>query len=171
MKYIKTFESFLNEKAPETGLMFIPRTQGGANKMNTALQGSGLSAEWNTREGYFLFPEDEENYDALEVEIQKLADENGIDGRIEGIFENQSTSKDDIKSIEYVETTPGNRLYKLIVKLANGEEKKLSSIGNLNKEFGLDIDEYLNRDSAGFEKEVKNKYPDIEVLTSEFDVS
>jgi len=83
----------------------------------------------------------------------------------------ENSSKDDIKSIEYVETVPGNRLYKLIVKLANGDEKKFSSIDNLNKEFKLDIDKYLNKDSAGFEKEVKNKYPGIEVLTSEFDVS
>lgn len=171
MKYIKTFESFLNEKAPETGLMFIPKTQVGANKMNAALQGSGLSAEWNAREGYFLFPEEEENYDTLEDEIQKLADENEIDGRIEGIFENQSTSKDNIESIDYWETYPGARLYKLVVKLKDGKEVKLANIRELNDEFGLDIDTNLNKDSAGFEKEVKAKYPDIKVTTSEFDVS
>jgi hypothetical protein len=86
MKHLKTFESYINEKAKETGLMFTPRGSADATKMQKALEKSDLYGEWNAREGYFFFPEKTENYDNLELELQKLVDNNDINGYFEGIF-------------------------------------------------------------------------------------
>lgn len=74
MKHLHTFESFLNEKRKETGLTFTTLGPVDATKMRDALDDSGLHYEWNAREGYFFFPEEEDNYDDLELEIQKIAD-------------------------------------------------------------------------------------------------
>ena len=71
----------------ETGLNVRPKDQIHANMLKDALENSGLYAEWNAREGYFFFPEEQDLYDQLEMEIQNLMDENNIRGYIEGVFE------------------------------------------------------------------------------------
>ena len=71
----------------ETGLNVRPKDQIHANMLKSALENSGLYAEWNAREGYFFFPEEQDLYDQLEMEIQDLMDENNIQGYIEGVFE------------------------------------------------------------------------------------
>jgi len=71
----------------ETGLNVRPKNQIHANMLKDALENSGLYAEWNAREGYFFFPEEQDLYDQLEEEIQMLMDENNIQGYIEGVFE------------------------------------------------------------------------------------
>ena len=71
----------------DSGLNVIPKDQIHANKLQDALENSGLYGEWNPREGYFFFPEEEDGYDQLEMEIQDLMDENNIQGYIEGVFE------------------------------------------------------------------------------------
>ena len=71
----------------ETGLNVRPKDQIHANMLKDALENSGLYAEWNAREGYFFFPEEQDLYDQLEMEIQDLMDENNIRGYIEGVFE------------------------------------------------------------------------------------
>jgi hypothetical protein len=53
--------------------------------MQKALDKSGLYGEWNAREGYFFFPEETENYDNLELELQKLVDDNAINRFFETI--------------------------------------------------------------------------------------
>ena len=99
MKHIQTFEGFLGEETrnlldsqksvraleerKETGLTFITRGPSDATKMRDALDDSGLHYEWNAREGYFFFPEEEDNYDELELEIQKIADKIRVNGYIE----------------------------------------------------------------------------------------
>lgn len=45
----------------------------------------GLHGEWNAREGYWFFEEQEELYDELERIIQNGLDQYRIDARIEGI--------------------------------------------------------------------------------------
>ena len=79
-------ESELNEKTKETGLMFTPRGTADATKMQKALDKSDLYGEWNARENYFFFPEETEHYDNLEMELQKLVDDNDINGYFEGIW-------------------------------------------------------------------------------------
>ena len=56
-----------------------------------------MHAEWDARYGYFLFPEEEDNYDELELEISKQLDKLNINYRIEGIFENKKNNKKLIK--------------------------------------------------------------------------
>ena len=70
----------------ETGLTFTTRGPVDATKMRDALDDSDLHYEWNAREGYFFFPEEEDNYDELELEIQKIADKIRVNGHIEGIW-------------------------------------------------------------------------------------
>jgi len=71
----------------DSGLNVIPKDQIHANKLQDALEDSGLYGEWNAREGYFFFPEKEDGYDQLEMEIQELMDDYNIQGYIEGVFE------------------------------------------------------------------------------------
>jgi len=92
----------------ETGLNVRPKNQIHANMLKDALENSGLYAEWNAREGYFFFPEEQDLYDQLEEEIRMLMDENNIQGYIEGVFEeslNESISKNRI-----IVKTNGKRL-------------------------------------------------------------
>lgn len=86
MKNIRTFEDFLNEAKKETGLMVIGRTNSDNNKIGKVIDDEGFHAEWNAREGYWLFPEEEDSYDDLEMELDKLFSKKGIDARFEGIF-------------------------------------------------------------------------------------
>lgn len=76
----------VSEDLGETGLMVIGRTPIDNTDIGQALESSDLYATWNPREGYWFFPEDEENYDELELEIQNLLDQNNINARIGGIF-------------------------------------------------------------------------------------
>ena len=69
----------------DSGLNVIIKNEIHFNKLKNALKNSDLSAE--EREGYFFFPEKEDGYDQLEMEIQDLMDENNIQGYIEGVFE------------------------------------------------------------------------------------
>ena len=71
----------------DSGLNVIPKDQIHANKLKDALENSGLYGEWNPREGYFFFPEEEDGYDYLEEKIQELMDDYNIQGYIEGVFE------------------------------------------------------------------------------------
>jgi hypothetical protein len=71
----------------DSGLNVIPKDQIHANKLQDALEDSGLYGEWNAREGYFFFPEEEDGYDYLEEKIQELMDDYNIQGYIEGVFE------------------------------------------------------------------------------------
>ena len=77
---------YMNEESTETGLMVIPRTRQDANKIYAYLDDSNWTADWNSAEGYFLFPEEEDMYDSLEAEIEEFLVDIGADARIEGIF-------------------------------------------------------------------------------------
>ena len=75
----------------DSGLNVIPKNEIHFNKLKDALRDSSLYAEENEaisgREGYFFFPEEEDGYDQLEMEIQELMDDYNIQGYIEGVFE------------------------------------------------------------------------------------
>ena len=93
-KVLNSFSESLNEgfySSPsdleDSGLNVIPKDQIHANKLQDALENSGLYGEWNPREGYFFFPEEEDGYDYLEEKIQELMDDYNIQGYIEGVFE------------------------------------------------------------------------------------
>jgi len=79
-------------EATETGLMVVPRTNADANKIKQWVDKSGMYGEWDAREGYFLFPEEEDGFDELEMELTKELDGLGVNYRIEGVFESIKTT-------------------------------------------------------------------------------
>jgi hypothetical protein len=76
----------IRESAQESGLMVIGRTQIDNNAIGDVLDELELHGEWNTREGYWILPEDEENYDSLEEMLEQEFATRGINARFEGIF-------------------------------------------------------------------------------------
>lgn len=91
MKKVKLFEKFIEtkvtESSEETGLMVIGRTSADNNKIGDIADDLGYHAEWNHREGYWLFPEEEDMYDELEAELEKAFTKKKVNARFEGIFE------------------------------------------------------------------------------------
>jgi hypothetical protein len=80
--------SEVNEKKQELGLYVTGRTSNDNTKIGKWLAMSDFHAEWNARDGYWLFPADDESeYDELEKELDKAFAKNNIDARFEGIFE------------------------------------------------------------------------------------
>jgi hypothetical protein len=74
----------------DTGLIVTGRTQIDNTRIldlineNPYERGSYFYAEWNAREGYFLFPEEPENFDILEGQLEELFTKNNITARFEG---------------------------------------------------------------------------------------
>ena len=77
----------------ESGLMVIPRDQISANELSDLFDEDRIYYEWDVREGYFFLPEEEDMYDELELQIQNILDNNNINARIEGIFNEVSKFK------------------------------------------------------------------------------
>ena len=73
--------------AEPKGLMVFGSTQIDNQKIGEYVESSPYHAEWNVKGGYWLFPEEEETYDALEKELESEFDMRGISARIEGIFQ------------------------------------------------------------------------------------
>lgn len=80
----------------ETGLIVVGRTPLDNGYISELLQDDdfAFTAEWDSTEGYFFFPETEENYDALEYELTDAFNQKGINARIEGVFYNTNESLD-----------------------------------------------------------------------------
>lgn len=79
VKEIKSFE--------ESGLMIKGETQADNNQIEDVLEDLGLYGEWNSREEYWLLPEEEDMYDQLEATLQKEFNKRDISAYFEGIFE------------------------------------------------------------------------------------
>lgn len=99
MRNLPTYEGFINE-ATETGLMVVPRTNIDANKIQKWVDKSEMHGEWDAKEGYFLFPEEEDGFDELEMELTKELDKLGVNYRIEGVFESKRQETANIKLFE-----------------------------------------------------------------------
>jgi hypothetical protein len=76
----------LKEVAHRSGLMVVGRTPEDNTKIAEMVEDMELHAEWNAREGYWFFEEQEELYDELERWIQSGLDQYDINARIEGVF-------------------------------------------------------------------------------------
>ena len=70
----------------KTGLQVTPRTREDARAINEAIANSDFYTEYNSEFGFYLFPEEEENYDELEAQIDNLFAGLNVNYRIEGIF-------------------------------------------------------------------------------------
>lgn len=72
--------------ATTTGLQLYPRTREDSNVISSIIEDSDFYAEYNSQYGFFLFPEEEENYDDLEGQLDELFSDKNVNYRIEGIF-------------------------------------------------------------------------------------
>lgn len=79
-------------EADRSGLNVIGRTREDNTRIAQMVEDMELHAEWNAREGYWFFEEEEDMYDALERIIQKGLDEYQINARIEGVFGGEQVS-------------------------------------------------------------------------------
>lgn len=85
-KYALDSENPLEESRSNSGLMVIGKTKLDNNAIGDAMEEEGLHAEWNAREGYWFFPEEEDMYDELENQLSDLFNRKGINARFEGVF-------------------------------------------------------------------------------------
>lgn len=85
LKEIIREELFKLKERKETGLYVTPKTERDRQQIEKWLETSDYHAEWNQRDGYWLFPEEKDMYDELEMELDKAFGKKGINARFEGI--------------------------------------------------------------------------------------
>lgn len=117
----------VSEEFNESGLMITGRTQIDNNDIGDMLDDLGLYGEWNTREGYWLLPEEQDMYDSLEIQIQQELDKRDIDARFEGLFESKK------KVNETTELDKLARKHNITLKVLLGKLKKGVDIENQNE--------------------------------------
>jgi hypothetical protein len=109
------YQGMTENAEEERGLMVIGSTQQDNYAIGKLVRSGDFPfhAEWNAREGYWLFPEDEETYDKLEADLDSIFAEKGINARFEGIFEasatlNEAEKKDPtIDQVDYIQLQRG----------------------------------------------------------------
>ena len=74
------------ESKDESGLIVVGKTQLDNNAIGDIVEKEGYYAEWNPREGYWFFPEEEDLYDGLEKELDMQFAKRDINARFEGVF-------------------------------------------------------------------------------------
>ncbi len=74
------------------GLIVVGRTQIDNNQIADMLDETDYHGVWNTREGYWFFPEDESTLSYLEADLDEEFAKRGINARFEGQF-NESLNK------------------------------------------------------------------------------
>jgi len=74
----------LNEER-DTGLYVIASSPQDNKKIQRWMDKSDYSAEYDARENYWVFYEDESTYDALETELTKEFNKHNISARFEGM--------------------------------------------------------------------------------------
>lgn len=70
----------------EKGLNIYGSTQIDNNEILNVLDEAGYYLEFNNEFSFYFIPEEEENYDILEIQIAYLLDQKGVNYRIEGNF-------------------------------------------------------------------------------------
>ena len=73
-------------KAKVAGLMVFPRTKEDTQVIGHLVDKSDFIAEYNSEFGCFFFPEEEENYDCLEIQIDEMLIGTNANYRVEGVF-------------------------------------------------------------------------------------
>ena len=69
----------------DSGLVITPESSEDEKRIQQFIQASGYQAEFDEESGCFIFPEDEETYDALEKELDHEFTKRGINATFEGI--------------------------------------------------------------------------------------
>ena len=147
-------EESVTESSEETGLMVTGRTSADNNKIGDIADNLGYHAEWNHREGYWLFPEEEDMYDELEAELEKAFTKKKVNARFEGIFEsvvneafvgpfvfNDKMSDDELKAM-YNGALDGYSYYaKGMQYLKSDYKKAYQEIEKILKKRGVNLNE------------------------------
>lgn len=76
-----------NRVGEASGLVVVGRTQLDNAKIGVFVENSGYHAQWNAREGYWFFPESEENFNMLELDLDSEFGLRDIDARFEAQFD------------------------------------------------------------------------------------
>jgi soluble cytochrome b562 len=144
------------------GLMVIGRTQVDSNEIGDVLDELELQGEWNAREGYWMLPEDEENYDSLEKMLEQEFATRGINARFEGIFssddniyEMQGPKSDDEYKSELADYLEDNQIY--------GYTNRIHDImtGPDEDEAYKELAEYLDSEGIyGYNRAIERIYTD-----------
>lgn len=106
----------------EQGLMVFPSSKEDNNKIVKFLDDYGFHAEYQDEFKCWLFEEDEDNYDSLEMELDKYFGKLGINARFEGIFESKSIKNLEFKTFEH---------YLRLVENESSSTEILSSFGGI----------------------------------------
>ena len=69
-----------------TGLIVTGKTQIDNNLIQDVIADSDFYGEFDVREGYWFFPEETENYDALEIALTEIFESANINARFEGVW-------------------------------------------------------------------------------------
>ena len=107
----------------EQGLMVFPSTEEDNKKIEQFLVDYGFHAEYQDEFKCWLFDESEDNYDGLEMELDKYFGKLGINARFEGIFESNKFENLKFKTFEHylrIVENESNKLRNVTVKFDNG---------------------------------------------------
>jgi len=153
--------SAVSEKKQELGLYVTGSTSNDNTKIGKWLDKSIFHAEWNARDGYWLFPADDESeYDELEKELDKEFAKHGINARFEGIFESQVNEKMDVNDPI------------LVAMRAAKEDRKKSAAAYAktmkNRVYGKQR-EKLENDLSDITQDLKDLYSDKRSVLSDMD--
>lgn len=147
------------------GLQITGSTQIDNQKIGDVLDTLNLPNEWNARDGFWFVQANESTYDSLEATIQQELDNQNINARFEGVFENFTQQfmyqprelkpwnifKDDEKT-EKPELNP-DAVYKLIendpmLKFAYGE----LNTGDFEADMKMMFNTYIKKDEDLLDK-------------------
>lgn len=86
-KHIQRFENFNTKHTNmETGLQLTPSAKEDTRAIDKTIENSEFHVEYDSEFGFYFFPEEEENYDELEINIDNLLSGLDVNYRIEGVF-------------------------------------------------------------------------------------
>lgn len=174
----------MDEAAMETGLTFTPRSSMDATKFRNALDDSDFHYEWNAREGYFFFPEEEDTYDALESELQSIVDMNNVNGYFEGIFNEMSTTagvpgfespyafgkvdNDTIEADGWKKTPKTNKFFKRMESKSSDYKKMMSEMYGVQTE-AVSYRAYKKDESASPSQKVNKSIMEVNKMLAEIE--
>ena len=123
----------IDEEFEGTGLILKGRTPIDNNAIDDILEELGLYGEWNSREGYWFLPEEEETLDSLEQILQQEFQSRDINVHIEGQFDDSINEDLDIDFQDDEPKALKKDIYR-IAKMASMLYKQLDSYDKMQGE-------------------------------------
>lgn len=163
------------EAMSDSGLTFTPRSTSDATKLRNALDDSDFHYEWNAREGYFFFPEEEVNYDALESDLQQIVDDNNVQGYFEGLFEDAVNEMSTTASVPGYQTpfafgaVDDEAMEKMGYKKVKTKKDESVYKQMMNQLFEMRYSDYKNDASASPKTKVNKSIAEVNRLLGEIE--